>query len=376
MLYALRTTSRTMKATNLEYFLLLVLCQYSAVLGFGLLPSSYRNVPLPCGCSSRTRALDHDLRHDRGVMMMAFWEDIVPGRGQKGTTKSSEASVDSKCPVLICPAQLSVPGDYKKMIEEFEKRGFEASCADLTRVGWIAGLLPSALSPEYFKGELTPAHTLKFYYEAIDRALEKIQERHPGRGVHIVGHSIGGWVARAWLAEGCSPTDRENMVSLTTLGTPNTGPPENAGGPWTAVDQTRGLLKSINTRFPGAHVEGVRYTSVAGTALEGELPGSLQEMLSYISYLPLCGDGGSRGDGIIPLDVATLEGSMVVELPTSKHSGFVPFPGKAIDLGPNFLWYGSPSLMGEWVGNLDVAEQERGRSKRRKSGANSGGWPW
>lgn len=122
MLYALRTTSRTMKARNLEYFLLLVLCQYSAVLGFGLLPSSYRNVPLPCGCSSRTRALDHDLRHDRGVMMMAFWEDIVPGRGQKGTTKSSEASVDSKCPVLICPAQLSVPGDYKKMIEEFEKR--------------------------------------------------------------------------------------------------------------------------------------------------------------------------------------------------------------------------------------------------------------
>lgn len=40
-------------------------------------------------------------------------------------------------------------------------RGFQASCADLTRVGWIAGLLPSALSPEYFKGELTPAKTLK-----------------------------------------------------------------------------------------------------------------------------------------------------------------------------------------------------------------------
>ena len=59
------------------------------------------------------------------------------------------------------------------------------------------------------------------------------------------------------------------MLSLTTLGTPNTGPPEDAGL-WASVDQTRGLLKSINTRFPGAHVEGVRYTSVAGTALEGE----------------------------------------------------------------------------------------------------------
>lgn len=60
------------------------------------------------------------------------------------------------------------------------------------------------------------------------------------------------------------------MLSLTTLGTPNTGPKEEDTGAWTSVDQTRGLLKNINARFPGAHVEGVRYTSVAGTALEGE----------------------------------------------------------------------------------------------------------
>ncbi|CAM9915206.1 unnamed protein product, partial [Hapterophycus canaliculatus] len=206
----------------------------------------------------------------------------------------------------------------------------------------------------------------------------------------------GGWVARAWLAEGCSPADRDNVLSLTTLGTPNTGPPEDAGGVWTAVDQTRGLLKSINSRFPGAHVDGVRYTSVAGTALEGELgahvvrvgggktwkfPGSVEEMLAFISYLPLCGDGGSRGDGIIPLDVATLEGSNVVELSTSKHSGFVPFPGDAIDLGEEFLWYGSPSLMDEWVSNLDTAEQRRGSSsksssRRQGAGKKSGGWPW
>lgn len=70
------------------------------------------------------------------------------------------------------------------------------------------------------------------------------------------------------------------------------------------------------TKVPTIFLSPVLYPS-----LSGKLPGSLQEMLSYISYLPLCGDGGSRGDGIIPLDVATLEGSMVVELPTSKHSG-------------------------------------------------------
>ncbi len=55
--------------------------------------------------------------------------------------------------------------------------------------------------------------------------------------------------------------------------------------------------------------------------LPGKFPGSVEEMLAFVSYLPLCGDGGSRGDGIIPLDVATLAGSTVVELPASKHSG-------------------------------------------------------
>lgn len=60
-------------------------------------------------------------------------------------------------------------------------------------------------------------------------------------------------------------------------------------------------------------------------------------------------------------------------------SGFVPFPGDAIHLGPDFLWYGSPSLMGEWVGNLDAAEKERGRGKTGRQatdGDKPGWWPW
>eukprot|EP00904_Undaria_pinnatifida_P010185 jgi/Undpi1/6297/HiC_scaffold_20.g08780.m1 len=312
-------------------------------------------------------------------MMTSFWEGIVQGVGGEGATSPATtdgaAMAKDKCPVLICPAQLSVPGDYRKTVAEFKERGFPAYCADLTRLGWITGLLPSAVSPAYFKGELTPAETLKFYYEAIDRALEEVKEKHPGQGVHVVGHSIGGWVARAWLAEGCSPSDRDNVLSLTTLGTPNTGPPEDAGL-WASVDQTRGLLKSINTRFPGAHVEGVRYTSVAGTALEGKFPGSVEEMLAFVSYLPLAGDGCARGDGIIPRDVAILEGSTIVELPTSKHSGFVPFPGDAIDLGAGFLWYGSPDLMGEWVGELDMAELKGRGAGRRGGGGTSQRWPW
>lgn len=99
------------------------------------------------------------------------------------------------------------------------------------------------------------------------RPIEPVAWPHARRLPTHAGHA--GWVARAWLAEECSPADRENIISLTTLGTPNCCPGEEAGV-WAAVDQTRGLLKNINARFPGAHVDGVKYTSVVGTGVEGE----------------------------------------------------------------------------------------------------------
>lgn len=56
-------------------------------------------------------------------------------------------------------------------------------------------------------------------------------------------------------------------------------------------------------------------------------------------------------------------------------TGFVPFPGKAVDLGEDFPWYGSPDLMGEWIGNLEEAERKTGVG-RQKSQRSAGGWLW
>lgn len=55
--------------------------------------------------------------------------------------------------------------------------------------------------------------------------------------------------------------------------------------------------------------------------ITGKFPGNVEEMLACVSYLPLSGDGGALGDGIIPREVAVLEGSTMIDLPTSKHSG-------------------------------------------------------
>lgn len=52
-------------------------------------------------------------------MKGAFWQGIVQGVGMKTPTPPT---AKEKCPVLICPAQLSVPGDYRQMVTELKKR--------------------------------------------------------------------------------------------------------------------------------------------------------------------------------------------------------------------------------------------------------------
>ena len=47
--------------------------------------------------------------------------------------------------------------------------------------------------------------TLGFFYEAIGEALSEIEQDFPGAKVAFLGHSIGGWVARSYIAEVTSP---------------------------------------------------------------------------------------------------------------------------------------------------------------------------
>ena len=108
----------------------------------------------------------------------------------------------------------------------------------LTRLDWLR-IAPSALSPAFWQGELRPTPTLDFFYEALDAAFAECA----GDEIAVVGHSIGGWVARAYLGErGVS------VRACVTLGTPHNPPP--ASSAVAGIDQTRGLLTYINSNFP------------------------------------------------------------------------------------------------------------------------------
>jgi hypothetical protein len=74
------------------------------------------------------------------------------------------------------------------------------------------------------------------------------------------------------------------------------------------LDQTRGLLKYINDRWPGAHFEGIDYTCIAATGIIGKLEFNLDSLLAFASYFALIGEGGVEGDGITPVKAALLDG--------------------------------------------------------------------
>lgn len=96
---------------QLALLLLLAFCRDTGVRGFRLLPSAVwsRSAPLP-PCSS-TRC---DSTRRTTTTMSSFWQGM--GKGQQST------GAKEKCPVLICPAQLSIPGDYTQMVADLKDR--------------------------------------------------------------------------------------------------------------------------------------------------------------------------------------------------------------------------------------------------------------
>jgi hypothetical protein len=80
--------------------------------------------------------------------------------------------------------------DYETMVGLLVARGHKVYIPELSRLDWITGLLPSAVSKEYWTGELQPSKTLGFYYEACDQALATLKDDFSKSPFHIVGHSL------------------------------------------------------------------------------------------------------------------------------------------------------------------------------------------
>jgi len=292
------------------------------------------------------------------------------------TSPTSSSPGTKRTAVLICPAQFCVPADYEKLISTLRSKSPTMSSgrvANLPRTEWIkvAKQLPTS---EFFSANLNNAKTLDWYFKAIENGLAEIYaEEGDDVNVCLIGHSIGGWVARSYLgglSQSSTSVYRETIkrcTSLITLGSPHRAPGT------ALVDQTRGLLRAVEERrecsVEGLKENGISVTCVLSTAVKGNLfTNNLEEIVATTSYLPLIDDwtkitSGVKGDGIIPEDLAFMDGCnrVVVEKCTItgnnvRHAHVLPTPynlwapaAPSISLPEDFCWYGSEGVIDSWV---------------------------
>ncbi|EKX51792.1 hypothetical protein GUITHDRAFT_102401 [Guillardia theta CCMP2712] len=273
-------------------------------------------------------------------------------------------------PVVLCPAQFGTQRDYEDLQKTLLKRGFNLYPAPLSRLDWLK-IVPSTLTKEFFTASLRPSKTLGFFYSALDRAFEQVEKDYGvDVEVAVLGHSIGGWVARSYIAEVLGEEKAKKRIrSLVTLGTPHNPPPKDSIV--SAVDQTRGLLSYINENFPnGFPLDASAVTCVAGKGTvtprglmdviskvgeklwdeKQRRSKLLEEIVALASYFPLSGKAfETEGDGLIPVEVAVLAECRSVIIENCNHAAFVPTPGKSLRLPETYEWYGTESAVDQWI---------------------------
>lgn len=109
---------------------------------------------------------------------------------------------------------------------------------------------------------------------------------------------------------------------------------------------------------------GIEVTCVGSSGVDGSfLSTNIEEIVAASSYLPLLGKMGSKGDGIVPTDLAFMaEPARVVEVQECsitgvpvRHAHVLPTPWNLLDgsspsipLPEDFVWYGSDGVLPKW----------------------------
>lgn len=299
------------------------------------------------------------------------------------------------CPVVICPGFGNDIVDYDTPLQQpsevgfksvLSRRGFDPEMiytVPVQRSDWIrvaGGLLDI---PDFYTGNAKPTgFGYGWYLDRLRETVNRAYQESGGQRVLLVGHSAGGWLARAamgngkeWITAdddetsdfGVVPTS-DRIQGLVSLGAIHKVPEQES----TCV--TRGALKYTDAMYPGAYLkkEGIAYVSVGGAAIlgndskddtneKGEPTTTTAttaeadalyskrgegnaERVAYTSYQSVCGTGSVIGDGVVPLEWTQLEGSRQIQLDGVLHS--INEAGTTI---PTDRWYGSEAVIDRWL---------------------------
>lgn len=166
----------------------------------------------------------------------------------------------------------------------------------------------------------------------LDRTAALVAElaaSSPTGKVTLIGHSSGGVMLRLFLGaepfEGRVYDGAVRADRLITLGSPHT-----------ALRATP-LRQLVDRRYPGAWcADAVTYVAVAGDLAPGEGSATARR-LAPGSYRAISGSDGVRGDGLVPVSSACLQGAQTVVLPGVAHGGAF-----------GTRWYGTPDVVAQW----------------------------
>lgn len=293
-------------------------------------------------------------------------------------------------PIVVLPGFGNNMSDYtapfgcpeEGLATQLQERGWHVEVLDIERKNWL-NVARNLLTLGVWNGTLTTNPGYRWYIEKIAESVLRAQEATGHEKVHLVGHSAGGWLARAFVggASGSGVDPRGHAIdsvddaslllphpavaSLTTLGTPHRPPPPAASpeGKPKARDMTGGALTWVDANWPGGAFQeaGVKYVAVAGRAVQGcakEASGKERTLRGYAhaSYMQVCGEGdGVWGDCVVPLTLATLDGATNVVLEGVRHS--MARIGTWDERGASdHVWYGSAQVLDSWLYHLVDAD--------------------
>ncbi|GAB4217806.1 MAG: lipase [Synechococcales cyanobacterium] len=228
-------------------------------------------------------------------------------------------------PSVIIPGYFATASEYLDVQADLERQGYPTAIVPVQVSNWLVTVGGRPVTP---------------ILRLIDQTVQTVRERYGSDQVNLIGHSAGGWIARIYL--GSHPYDgqrwhrQEQVSTLISLGTPH-----RSREPW-----TKNNLGFVNNHYPGAFCPQVKYVCLAGKGLFGQ-PFDWQrwnvgEWFAYTSYELTDGQGSVWGDGITPIPAAHLDGATNLVFEQVMHSP-----------RGNRLWYGSPTILPQWLNYLD-----------------------
>lgn len=313
-----------------------------SVRSFAFVPTSNRVTAPPTQLSSRPRPKDsYTIPEEYHVL-------VLPGFGNG---YEDYASKNSLLPSLL-------------------DRGWAAdqvSILPVKRSDWLRVFARGLFDETFWSSNMSPTRpAFSWYLDLVAKEVRRIEEdakmkNSGGQGgegeakIILVGHSAGGWLARAAICFGSKSHNKRNEIltqstinpksiaGVVTLGSPNKSPPVGS------FDLTRGALRITNEHYSDNRnlSSSAFVVSVSGSAVKGtinskknnstQLNRSPLSDLAFKSYKFICGDGNTAGDGIVPCCAAHIANAIQVDLKNVFHSAHL-----------HDRWYGADSVIDQW----------------------------